>query len=190
MSITVEDGSVVANADSYVTVAAADAGLVEDIALDSAAWVALDEEVKEELLKEATKALDTRFRFYGSPIQGGQSLQWPRTKNFDDKGDIISPGVIPNQLKNAQIELARYFATEPEDVRNIVDGAGVPRSWGTDGLSIGFDVAALDSSKEDKGSGVLMGTRFVDLELRLRSIGTWKDLEWLQRNKQTNINKS
>jgi len=188
MTITVEDGSVIADADSYVSVAEADAVLVEDIALGAEAWNALDDENKEEFLKIAARFLERRFRWYGSPIVGGQSLQWPRTKNFDDKGDIISPGVIPKQLKDAQIEVARFFTVEPEDVVTIVDGGGVPKSWGTDGLSITFDTTAVDSSKEDKGSGVLLGTRFVDLEFLLRSIGTWKDLHWLQVTKQTVVN--
>lgn len=188
MTITVEDGTVVPNADSYVTVAEADAVLVEDIALDSAAWNALDEENKEEFLKVATRFLERRFRWYGLPTVSGQSLQWPRTKNFDDKGDVINPGTIPKQLKDAQIELARYFTTEPEDTVQIVDGGGIPKTWVTDGLSMTFDTDALDSSSDQKGEGILMGTRFVDLELLLRSIGTWKDIEFLQVSSKTVVN--
>jgi len=188
MHLILEDGSVVTDSNSYVTVTEADDVLVEDIALGAATWNLLDEDNKEEFLIVATRFLEVRFRWYGLPTVAGQSLQWPRTKNFDDKGDLINPGTIPQQLKDAQIELARYFSTEPEDVVQIVDGGGIPKTWVTDGLSMTFDTDALDQGKEKKGEGVLMGTRFVTLELLLRSIGTWKDLDFLQVSKKTVIN--
>jgi len=186
--LVLEDGTVVADSNSYVTVAEADAVLAEDIAIGAAPWNLLDEDNKEEFLLIATRFLEIRFRWYGLPTVAGQSLQWPRTRNFDIKGDVILPGTIPQQLKDAQIELARYFTTEPEDIRQIVDGGGVPKTWVTDGLSMTFDTDALDQGAEKKGEGILMGTRFVDLELLLRSIGTWKDIEFLQVSEKTVIN--
>jgi len=189
MTLIVEYGTVVNDANSYVTLAEANAALEEDIAIGSAAWNLLDDEVREELLIQATKFLEIRYRWYGTTTVVGQSLNWPRSKNFDDLGDIIPPGTIPDQLKDAQIEIARNYSTDLDEVTNIVNGSGIPKSWSTDGLSISFDNQALDSKEGGKGEGILMGTRYVDLEFRLRSIGTWKDLNWLQVTKQTVVRK-
>jgi len=108
MAIIVEDGSVVPNANSYVSVADATTYLAANIHV-SAAWVALSTEQKENLLIWATRELDNRVDWKGSKTDPESSLRWPRVGVFDRDGNLIADDVIPKQLKDAVCELARYL---------------------------------------------------------------------------------
>lgn len=183
-TLVVEDGTGKDNAESYGSVAEADAFLECGPYAD--VWAALTYGEKACLLKMATRFFDLRFRFYGQVVGCDQKLQWPRTKNYDSKGCVIPAGTIPDQLKEALFELAGAFAADPDALEAVVEGTGAVKSWSTDGLSIGFDVGANDGEGEGfKGAGSLLGDRYINVEFNLRSIATLNDVRWLQKNKQT-----
>ena len=96
MAIIVEDGTIVANSNSYVTeleltTYATDRGLTLTVATDV-------------LLLKANDYLET-LTFKGSRYTKDQSLQWPRTGVYID-GFSVAMDEIPNDLKTAQLALA------------------------------------------------------------------------------------
>lgn len=75
MALIVEDGTGLANAESYASVATANA---YHTAMGNAAWTGVDA-VKEAALRRATQYLDTRYRYRGLPLTQTQALAWPRS---------------------------------------------------------------------------------------------------------------
>lgn len=103
----VEDGSGVPNANSYVTVEEADDYLVQNIHV-SEAWAALDTLTKQYLLSWASRYLDQHATWKGYPTFPTARLQWPRSY-VRVNGCLIDPHTIPQAIKDATIELARYL---------------------------------------------------------------------------------
>lgn len=103
MALTVEDGTVVANAESYVTVAAANTYWAYR---NNAAWSAASEAQKEAALREATQFLDGSYVWSGTLVSSAQPLEWPRVLSLDRAGRTITSTTIPTALKSAQCELA------------------------------------------------------------------------------------
>jgi hypothetical protein len=105
-----------ANADSYATVAEADAYF---LTRGITAWTGADA-VKEPALRRATTYLDNQYRGKWIGIATGetQALAWPRIDGYRDiyraytypltgpEGFAIADDVIPTQVKNATIEAA------------------------------------------------------------------------------------
>lgn len=78
MAIVVEDGTGRADAESYISVADADAYFA---ARGNAAWAALTEPQKEQALRKGTDYIGQtyRLRWKGSRVNGVQALDWPRS---------------------------------------------------------------------------------------------------------------
>lgn len=102
----VEDGTIVPDATSYVTVEEADDYL--SIKSNSTDWTALADAVVENYLMWATRLLDQRAVFPNSTRTDpdNQSLRWPRQYAYDREGDLIPDDIIPDQIKEATIEIA------------------------------------------------------------------------------------
>lgn len=128
MAFVVETGSVVAGATSYVTTDEADA-FFEDRA--DAGWAAItDDAQKEAALIKACEYMQAKYRmrWEGSRIDANQRLDWPRrgvpVPDFFDpfyRNRNVPPefydtyfvptGTIPNEVKQAQMLLARQVMT-------------------------------------------------------------------------------
>lgn len=74
MALVVEDGSGLALADSYVSIADADA---YHLAMGNTTWTGADS-VKEPALRRATQYIDANFTFKGEPLTTTQGLEFPR----------------------------------------------------------------------------------------------------------------
>lgn len=98
MAIIVEDGTKLANANSYGSVIEADNYFA---ARGNKLWLSLDTAVKEALLVQATDYIELRFsrRFIGVKQTETQSLSWPRDK-------VGKLPLIPDVLKKACFEYA------------------------------------------------------------------------------------
>lgn len=110
MAITVEDGSVVTDADSYVSVAFADAYFAIDVNYD-ATWAALSTSDKEQRLKWATRILDQKVRWNGTKVEDTSSLRWPRTGVYNRDDILIEDDEMPLQLKEVTCEVAKLVGT-------------------------------------------------------------------------------
>jgi hypothetical protein len=94
--IIVEDGTIVENANSYVTVA-------ELNAYATARGLTIESD-EEPLLIRAMDYLES-LHFIGLKLTEAQPLQWPRWNVFID-GFFVSSETIPSLLKEAQMEVA------------------------------------------------------------------------------------
>lgn len=104
MALIVEDGTVVADAESYASVAYADSYHDKR---GHAAWSEATTPAREQALRRATQYVDVHYRarFLGYREDDDQELEWPRLSVTDESG-IILDQTIPVQLKHAVCELA------------------------------------------------------------------------------------
>jgi len=100
MSLTVEDGTGLAAADSYVSIAAA---LTYHAAMGNTAWAAATEAAQEIALRRAAQYLDTNYRFRGERLTTTQALEWPRVGYELDYRAEVWPVVA---VQNAACEAA------------------------------------------------------------------------------------
>ena len=134
LTLIKEDGSGLANANSYAT--AADGDTYHDGHLYATAWTAAVTGSKEKALVMATRLIDGLFQFNGFKRISTQALQWPRRECRDpDSEDGVVPGLllvrgpfldetkVPALVVNATCELARALVIE--DRTDDPDGEGL-----------------------------------------------------------------
>jgi hypothetical protein len=127
MPLTVEDGSVIAGADSYVETDEADA---YHSARGNSAWAG-SSTVKEAALRRATAYIDMayRARFPGVKREGrAQPLQWPREDAIDVRGEEIADDEIPQEIKDAVCEAALREIVEAGSLMPDLDRGGQIKS--------------------------------------------------------------
>ena len=117
MAFIVEDGTNVADANSYVTVEYADAYLA--FKSNDTAWQEQDTVDKQDYLCWATRLLDQRANFEGRPTYRSdtvaQALRWPRTGVLDRDGFLLAPDAIPAPIKAATVEIAWHLFSQQVD---------------------------------------------------------------------------
>ena len=103
-----------ANANSYITVAEADAYF--ETHLYGEEWIAMDDEDKEKALYMAARLLD-QYDWKGLKANNStQALRWPRSLVLDREGWFyLDSATIPVFLKQATAELARYMTFGDRD---------------------------------------------------------------------------
>ena len=134
LTLIKEDGSGLANANSYAN--AADGDAYHDGHLYATAWTAAVTGSKEKALVMATRVIDGLFQFNGFKRISTQALQWPRRECRDpDSEDGVVPGLllvrgpfldetkVPALVVNATCELARALLVE--DRTDDPDGEGL-----------------------------------------------------------------
>lgn len=109
MAVTVEDGSGVAGADSYVTATEFDTFIA---AYFGAAMNGAEAD-KEAALRRACAYMNG-LNWTGSKTHGrNQALAWPRAWMADEEGWAVQADEIPVEVKDAQNLLARAELTDP-----------------------------------------------------------------------------
>ena len=128
---TVEDGTGLAGANSYASVAEADDYFAGR--LYSTAWTAASSADKEKALVLASLAIDAQVRFHGGRFSQEQGLQWPRvqcpdpdwkeeTVSASDEEGFLASGEVPKLVKQAACEMAKEFLTVD---RTLTENEGV-----------------------------------------------------------------
>ena len=118
LTLTKEDGTGKANANSYAS--AADGDAYHDGHLYATAWTGASTANKEAALVFATRLIDSQFQFNGFKVNEGQSLQWPRISCPDPDVNVVEvigllwrpdncvPGnLVPKAVMDATCEMAR-----------------------------------------------------------------------------------
>jgi hypothetical protein len=100
MTLTVEDGTGLADADAYAAIATVDAYAT---ARGLTAWTGTDG-VKEAAIREATIYLDTSYSWKGAIESESQALGWPREGVCDREGREVTG--LPQRVIDACCELA------------------------------------------------------------------------------------
>lgn len=121
-TFTVEDGTLVAHANSYATVEAVDDILAVEAYGADAQWQALEPAEKEHRISAATIWLEDRVRWNGSQVSKTQALGWPRRHAKDKHGNEISELVVPIEVTRAVALLANDFLTKD----NSSDSLAIP----------------------------------------------------------------
>lgn len=103
MAFTVEDGTGLTTATSYLSEADADAYHLDR---GNEAWTDADSGDREAALVLATDYLDTEFRFLGLILTDDQALAWPRSGVADQEGRDVPDDAVPVQIERATAELA------------------------------------------------------------------------------------
>ena len=110
MAFTVEDGTGLANANAYISVAYADAYHEER---GNDAWTGTDT-VKQQAIVQATDYVETRWgqKFRGTPefLDTPQALAFPRVCIYDRYGGAITG--VPEVLRHAVAELSLRALTQ------------------------------------------------------------------------------
>jgi hypothetical protein len=118
--LTVEDGTIVAGADSYTTLANA------RIIAGNYGWALPDDDTAAEIaLRNGAQYVDMQEDCYsGTRISAGQSLAWPRQYAKNRFGFDIASDSVPTQLAVAQVAAASEYGAGT-DVRATDDGKAV-----------------------------------------------------------------
>ena len=104
--LVIEDGTGRSDANSYASVADADA--YHEAHLYATAWTGASTPNKEKALAMATRLVDGEFVFHGARRTTAQALQWPREGCPDmDGGDVLASNAVPKGVVVATCELAR-----------------------------------------------------------------------------------
>lgn len=121
MALVVEDGTGKSNAESYVSVAEADA---RHLAFGNTGWTGADA-AKEAALRRATAYMmaSYRTRWLGTRVRHDQALDWPRYIDGQVDGWWIDSNVVPAEIRNACADLALRALAEdlaPDLERGVV----------------------------------------------------------------------
>lgn len=105
MALIKEDGSIISNADSYITLTEANDYWINHG--NPVLWSSATDSEKEAAIRYATQFIESSYSFKGSLISTEQPLSFPRTAFYDREGRILAgEGVIPKAIKDASAELA------------------------------------------------------------------------------------
>ena len=131
MAVTIDATAGGANANSYITLAQADAYVEAMInSTDVSKWDTGTDDNRNRALAAAAERLD-RERFLGARATDTQARQWPRTGvrkpdtyvntyatgfPFRISEDYFTDTEIPDQIKRAQIELAVYLKNNTDGI--------------------------------------------------------------------------
>ena len=109
-----------ASANSYVTLAEADAYF--ETVPDATTWDNKLDDARNRALIAATRWIDS-FVFYGDRCDHGQALKFPRN-NYQVDDVELACSAIPNNIKYAQYELARALANDTDAMTGNVGTNG------------------------------------------------------------------
>lgn len=133
MAIVVEDGTGLAGAETYLSVADADS---YHASLGQTAWTGTDA-AKEAALRKGSRYLDARYQrlWNGQRVNGrDQGLMWPRYSATDVEGWPVASDAVPVEVERAAAEAALRELEDPgslsPDVTNSAGGTVIREKVG------------------------------------------------------------
>lgn len=155
-TFVVEDGTGKDDATSYVTVAEADdyLAIVPESWFEATAWSTLDNTEKEKALALGARLLDQKTKWRGSKAVEDSALRWPRVGAYDRDGIGVGSNVIPVQVKEAAIEMAKFLLSS-----NLTEGQNVDylKSIEVDVISLTYQDETGQSTLPSIINDILMG---------------------------------
>lgn len=107
MALTLNATAGAADANSYATIA--EANTYHETRLHTSGWHTTDTPVREQALVWATRLLDQHIEWYGTVASLAQALGCPRIGARDRQGRALVASAIPQLLKDATAEYARWL---------------------------------------------------------------------------------
>lgn len=151
----IENGAGVTYANSYASLANAQAYFIGR-RLYSSAWnVAVDAD-KEQALRQASALLDSEFTWSGQTrVSKTQGLAWPFIDAFDRYGATVVG--VPKQVQDATCELALWLLSQ----ERLTDPAGVGlKSLKIDVIELEFDKTEMPRAFPPHVARMLIGLGF------------------------------
>jgi hypothetical protein len=107
MAFTVEDGTGVEGANTYITLEEAEAYFFDR----NIPWPTRDIEVQRQgEIVIATTYVDSKYSWPGTRKSRSQGLQWPREDATDREGHEIAENSVPIEVKNAVCEAVLVYS--------------------------------------------------------------------------------
>lgn len=154
MPLVVEDGSGLANADSWASIAVSDAYAN---GVGNLTWIDGDQEFKEQALRRSANYIMAVYekKMAGKRTQGiDQSLAYPRTGVVLNDGTVLEDDYIPRILINAQIEGAfREFTAPGSLIPDVTSAARVQKSVAVGPIRVEYQDLKQPSSAGGGTSG-------------------------------------
>tara|TARA_R110000744_G_scaffold378892_2_gene495779 strand:- start:8995 stop:9522 length:528 start_codon:yes stop_codon:yes gene_type:complete len=136
MALIVEDGTIVAGAESYISVTGADTYLAK-YGKDSV-WKTKTVAEKEILLRISRLYMDTKYYWKGKQATAGHETNWPRSEVYVE-GNLLNSDTVPADISNSNALLASESAsgalyrnidggTTGQLVKSLEDGIGPLKS--------------------------------------------------------------
>lgn len=114
MALTVEDGTGLADADAFVSVADCDTYCTNKGLTDWTGAASSPADEKEAAIRRATAYLSDSFRWKGYKLNGrSQALAWPRTGVLDEEDNVVASDEVPVEIVNACCEIAALEIATP-----------------------------------------------------------------------------
>lgn len=139
MALTIEDGTIVANANSYITIA--EYNTWADARFGASRSTAPDDTVAEQIILRAMDYFET-LSFIGRQAEDNQPLQWPRSWVSID-GFAVEANEIPKEVKNSIYELA-YAEEQGEGQLNVIERKVTSETVGP--ISVSYDKSTSRST--------------------------------------------
>ena len=115
--LIIEDGTIVTDAEAYISVANADTYLAK-FGKD-AVWSTKTVQQKEVLVRSSRLYMDTKYNWKGVQASQGHSTNWPRSEVYIED-TLLSDEFIPADISNVNALLAAEAASN--DLYRNVDG--------------------------------------------------------------------
>ena len=116
VTVTVETGAIITDANSYVSIATIDAWVLTNP--HDSTWTALTDAQKNGYAVMSCRVLNEQVSWDGWQTDSDQALDLPRSGMTDSNGNSIDSDEIPTEIQNAQCELARLLAIEDRTADN------------------------------------------------------------------------
>lgn len=150
MAFTAEDGSGVAGANSYLSVADADTYHTDR---GNSGWTGTDA-VKQAALIAATDFLESRYSWTtGIKADADQGLSWPRIGAADRHGNLIESDEVPIEVQQA----TAYLALQALSGSLVAPLGRVPKKVKAGSAEVEFSDSAASSTTYPHVDGLLMG---------------------------------
>ena len=137
MAATIDATLQGASANSYVTLAEADAYF--ETVPDDSDWTNKTDDKKNRYLISATRYLDG-LGYFGTRCSTTQALSWPR-KDYTVDTVEIKCTFVPDEIKIATFELARALANNPNALVSTRGTDGVPEEVKLGDLEVKYNTA-------------------------------------------------
>lgn len=131
--------TLIVGTDSYATLAEANTYATERA---WSAWSSASDSVKEAALKDAASYIDLTYAWNGSITSTSQAMSWPRTGVTDKEGRTLDSAIVPERVKQAQIELANIAVSNAGQVIQNQSERSISRVQ-AGSVSVSFDGDAV-----------------------------------------------
>jgi len=142
MAFTVEDGSGLAGANSYVSVADSDTYFTDR---NNTTWTGSTDAAKQAALVKATQFVDSMVDFVGTKNSGTQALKWPRTGAYDGDNYLLSSTEVPGRVEDCVCEFANHVISGTDLIDVYTKGVIEERVEGA--VSIKYDKSSPDFTR-------------------------------------------